>query len=60
MPASNQRLFWVDVHHACYGILSSDGVVVDAPPIAAWMIGKTLASLKPYLIRKKARVIEIF
>lgn len=55
----NDRLFWVDIHYACVGIISGNDIVVDAAPIVKWMIGKTLHEIKPWLLSKRAKVIEI-
>jgi hypothetical protein len=54
-----QRLFWVDIHYACFGIVSRNDIIEDAPPIADWMIGKSLVTVKPWLLKCKARVLEI-
>lgn len=54
-----QRLFWIDLHYACFGIESEADTVTAAPPIAAWMRGKTLQEIRPFLIRKKAKVVEM-
>jgi hypothetical protein len=54
------RGFWVDIGYACFGIVADAmGVVREAAPIAAWMIGKTLQEIKPFLLRKGAKVVEI-
>lgn len=53
------RFFWVDLHYACVGIESRDSIIIAAPPIVAWMHGKTLQEIKPWLLSKKAKVIEI-
>lgn len=37
------RLVRVDLPYACYGIEVEGGVVVDAAPIANWMIRKDFA-----------------
>lgn len=34
------RWIWVSLSYATYGIGVRDGKVVQAPPIAAWMVGK--------------------
>lgn len=31
---------WVNLSYACYGIAVQGGRVVDAAPIARWMVGK--------------------
>lgn len=54
------RAFWVDIGYACFGIASDGaGVVREAAPIAAWMIGKTLAEIKPFLLNRSAKVVEL-
>ena len=53
------RVFWIDIGYACFGILASGTLIVDCAPIANWMHGKTLAEIKPWLINKKAKVKEI-
>lgn len=54
-----ERFFWIDVHYACFGIISTAGIVTEAAPIAAWMKGKTLQEIRPFLLRKCAKVIEL-
>jgi len=53
------RFFWIDIGYACFGILTKENEVVAAPPIAGWMLGKKLSAIKPWLLSKKAKVIEI-
>lgn len=53
------RFFWVNIHYATFGISSENNIVTDAAPIAKWMIGKTLQEIKPWLLNKKAKVIEL-
>lgn len=54
------RAFWVDIGYACFGIASDgEGVVREAAPIAAWMIGKTLQEIKPFLLKRRAKVMEL-
>lgn len=53
------RLFWIDIHYACFGIVTLDGIVIDVAPIGGWMQGKSLAQIKPWLLKKKAIVKEI-
>lgn len=57
--ATTERLFLIDVGYACFGIISRDGVIVDAAPIAAWMISKHLTEVKPWLLARKAKVVEV-
>lgn len=44
---------------ACFGIVVEDRKVIKTAPIGAWMIGKTTDQIKPWLIKQKAKVIEI-
>lgn len=54
------RAFWVHIGYACFGIASDgEGMVREAAPIAAWMIGKTLSEIKPFLLKKRAKVVEL-
>lgn len=53
------RWFWCDIHYACFGFASENDIVKIAPPIAKWMIGKSLQDIKPFLIKRKAKVIEL-
>jgi hypothetical protein len=54
-----ERVFLIDVHYACFGIVANDGTVVESAPIAAWMRGKTLQEIRPWVLSKKAKVVEI-
>ncbi len=54
-----ERVFWISLSYATYGIISRDGVIVRVPPIAHWMKGRTLQQIKPWLLEKKAIVKEI-
>jgi len=54
-----ERVFLIDLHYACFGIVANADTVTDAAPIAAWMKGKTLQEIKPFLVRKKAKVVEV-
>lgn len=56
---NTERWFFVNVHYACFGIGAEDSKIFFAPPIATWMIGKTLQEIKPWLLQKKAQVIEL-
>ena len=55
----NERWFYIDIGYAVFGISSLNGVVNKTAPIGKWMAGKTLQQIKPWLIKKKAKVIEI-
>ncbi len=53
------RAFYISLPYATFGIISHSNIITDAAPIAAWMIGKTLQEIKPWLIKKKAVVSEL-
>lgn len=52
------KLYHIDLGYACFGIVTLDGKVTAAPPIATWMTGKSLQEIKPWLLQKKAKVKE--
>lgn len=54
-----ERLFWISLKYATFGIVSLGGVVIEAPPIAAWMRSQSLTAIKPWLLAQKATVVEI-
>lgn len=54
-----ERVFWINIHYATFGITSIDNVIADTPPIARWMMGKNLNDIRQFLINKKAVVKEI-
>jgi hypothetical protein len=49
----------VSLPYATYGIATRDGRVVDAAPIARWMVGKDQAYVAKWLRRKGATWQEI-
>jgi hypothetical protein len=54
------RWFWISLEYATFAICSRDGVIVDAPPIARWMVSKRLTDIKPWLLRQPGqRVVEL-
>lgn len=53
------RLFHIDVVYACFGIEATNGTITMTAPIADWMKGKKLEEVKPWLLKRKAKVTEI-
>lgn len=53
------RTFWVSLSYATFIMVSKDSIVIDVPPIVKWMLGKSLSQIKPWLLNKKASVIEL-
>jgi hypothetical protein len=43
------RIFAIDVKDASGGIIAKDDVITSAAPVFAWMVGKTLKEIKPYI-----------
>lgn len=54
-----ERWFWINLGYATFGISSVDDIVKTTAPIANWMVGKKLSEIKPWLIKKKAKVVEL-
>jgi hypothetical protein len=54
-----ERLFQIAINKARFGIISKHGIVIDAAPIGSWMVGKRLTDIKPWLLRVKAKVVEV-
>lgn len=50
---------WVSLPYATYGIRVEGGVVVEAPPIARWMVGRGEAEVAAWLRRKGARLVPL-
>lgn len=57
--ANAARWIWVSLPYATYGIAVADGKVVDAAPIARWMIGKPEVEVAAWLRRKGAKVVPL-
>ena len=52
------KVYHINLGYACFGIVTLNGKVTAAPPIATWMTGKSLQEIKPWLVKKKAKVKE--
>lgn len=52
------RAVWVQLSYCTFGIEVEDGVVVDAAPIARWMIGKSEQEVADW-VRSK-RPLKVF
>jgi len=53
------RLIWVNLPYACYGILTTDGKVTFAPPIARWMVGRSETFIAAWIKRKGGRFVDL-
>lgn len=58
-PNSAERLFWINIKYATFGIVAIDGIIVASPPIAGWMRYKRLPDIKSWLRQHNAIVIEV-
>lgn len=59
MNLSDAKWYWVSLSYATYGIATKGGIVVDAAPIARWMVGKDENYCWAWLRRKGAQVCEL-
>ena len=50
---------WVSQEYATFLLVVKDGIVVDAPPIARWTLGKDATWLKAYYRLRKVDVREV-
>ncbi|MFI7470549.1 hypothetical protein [Nonomuraea sp. NPDC049646] len=48
------RWIWVSLPQATFAVITRDGLVVDAAPIAQWLVGKREREVAAYLRRKGA------
>lgn len=46
------KWIWVSLPYATYGIEVEDGIVIDAAPIARWMIGKDTQTVRNWIAKK--------
>lgn len=54
-----RRWVWISLPYATYGIAVEDGKVVDAAPIARWMINKDERECADWVRGKGARVVPL-
>lgn len=57
MSLSRTRWAWVSLSYATFGVAVRGTKVVDAAPIARWMIGKDTRTVAQWLDRKNATVV---
>lgn len=50
---------WVSLPHATFAVVTRDGRVVDAAPIARWTIGKPERQVADYFRRKGAQSVRL-
>ena len=47
-----QKLYRVNLSYACYGIVTENDTITKAPPIAGWMLGKTIQDIEEWICKK--------
>lgn len=52
-------LYYVDLRYACFGIEVIDGIVKEAPPLASWMEGKSLATVTEWVQRQRGVIKKL-
>lgn len=57
--SSSNTLYRVEMRYGTFGIIVTDGIVVQAAPIGNWMIGKTLTHVREWVERKGCRVVLV-
>jgi len=50
-------LVYISLSYATFGLIASNGRIVDAPPIARWTIGKYAEYVVEYYKHKGANII---
>ncbi len=58
--AQTNDLLQITLPYACYGIALKDGWCIDAPPIAKWMIGKSILYIADWVKGKKGKSNYIY
>lgn len=50
-------MLYVNLPYACFGlIVGPKGIIIDAPPIASWCIGKHETYVTNYYIKKGGKI----
>lgn len=55
-PTATKRWIWISLPYATFGIAVSGGVVVEAPPIATWALGRDERGVAGYYRRRGAKI----
>lgn len=55
-----KRLCWINLPHACFGVmLNSFGFVVEAAPIAGWMVHKHVSQVLRWVKSRGGELKEV-
>lgn len=55
----NEIHYWISLPYATFMIISSNDIIIEAPPIAKWTIDKETKYVINYYTKKKAKIIQI-
>ena len=47
----------ITLPYACFGIVVKDSVVIKTPPIARWMVGKSVVEVKKWVATKRGDIL---
>jgi hypothetical protein len=56
MDMENYR---IDVSYATFGIIVSNGVVINTAPIGKWMVGKSLSKIQQWVKQKQGTIDKL-
>lgn len=54
-----ETLWQIDVPHACFGVVVYDDRVIQAPPLAKWMIGQLWWLVCGWIRRKQGSCVVV-
>ncbi len=52
-------LYQITLPYACFGIDVIDNIVIEAPPIAKWMIGNSIGGVCLWVSKKNGTIKEV-
>jgi len=52
-------LYQVTSDYFCAGLVTENNIVIKAAPIIAWMVGKILNNILPYIEKKQWKIMKI-
>jgi hypothetical protein len=50
------ELYQITLSYACAGVIIRKGRVVEAAPILAWMVGRTVATVRLWVMKKRGQM----
>lgn len=57
---SRPSVLWqIQLPYATFGIVVQDGLVAEAAPIGKWMVGKALAQINSWVLRKGGKLVLV-